>query len=162
MLNGGETMTFNSRLQDSPRSRGYTLIELMLVVTIMAVLIAVPAPMFARAVEQPKLDVATANLRSIWAAERFYFLENGRYGSLSDLMADTLAHDLIDPTILSGSTFYSYTVVPSLDGLSFVATATRPSSPQCYGTVTIKEKGDLDCEVFYMSQKMKPSMEPLP
>ena len=58
--------------------RGYTLLELMIVVTIMGVLIAMPAPMFGRAIEQPKLDVAASNLRSIWAAERFYYLEKGQ------------------------------------------------------------------------------------
>jgi prepilin-type N-terminal cleavage/methylation domain-containing protein len=161
-------MTFDNRLDNSPRSRGYTLIELMMVVTILGILIAIPAPMFARAVEQPKLDVATANLRSIWAAERFYFLENGRYGSLSELSAATLANgapnlanDLIDPSILAGSTFYSYTV-STPDGQSFVATATRPSSAQCFGTVTIDQTGNLTCDVVYMGQKMTPSMEPLP
>ena len=66
--------------------------------------------MFGRAIEQPKLDVAVSNLRSIWAAERFYYLETGRYGTLSDLAADALASDLVDPTILNGTAFYAYSV----------------------------------------------------
>ena len=148
-----------------PHRRGFTILELMIVVTIMGVLIAVPAPMFGRAMEQPKLDVAASNVRSIWAAERFYYLEKGRYGSLSDLAADTLASDLVDPTILSGATFYSYAVAPSPDGNNqsgFVATATRPSSPVCSGTVTIDQAGNLAWNVAYAGQAMTPSLEPKP
>jgi prepilin-type N-terminal cleavage/methylation domain-containing protein len=142
--------------------RGYTLLELMIVVTIMGVLIAVPAPMFGRALEQPKLDVAASNIRSIWAAERFYYLETGRYGALSDLAADSLASDLVDPTILNGTAFYSYTVVPSTDGQSFLATAVRPASSACSGTVTIDQAGNLAWTVTYAGQLMTPSLEPTP
>ena len=145
-----------------PRRRGFTILELMIVVTIMGVLIAVPAPMFGRAMEQPKLDVAASNVRSIWAAERFYYLEKGRYGTLSDLAADTLASDLVDPTILSGAAFYSYTVVPSTDGQSFVATAAHPTSTICSGTVTIDQTGNLAWNVAYAGQVMTPSLEPRP
>jgi prepilin-type N-terminal cleavage/methylation domain-containing protein len=144
------------------RRRGYTLLELMIVVTIMGVLIAVPAPMFGRAIEQPKLDVAASNVRSIWAAERFYYLETGKYGSLADLAADTLASDLVDPTVLNGTAFYSYSVAPSADGQSFVATAVRPASSVCSGTVTIDQAGNLACNVSYAGQAMTPSLEPHP
>lgn len=145
-----------------PARRGYTLLEIMLVLTIMGVLIAVPAPMFGRAVEQPKLDVAAGNLRSIWSAERFYFLENGRFGTLSDLAADTLTHDLIDPTVLAGTTTYNYGVEPSADGQTFLATATRSSSPQCSGTITIDQTGTIVCQVVYLGRAMTPSLEPHP
>lgn len=144
------------------RRRGYTLLELMIVVTIMGVLIAVPAPMFGRAIEQPKLDVAASNIRSIWAAERLYYLEKGRYGALSDLAADTLAADLVDPSILSGTAFYSYTVSPSADGQAFVATAVRPASSVCSGTVSIDQAGNLSWNVTYAGVVMTPSLEPHP
>ncbi len=149
------------RACNRPR-RGFTILELMIVVTIMGVLIAVPAPMFGRAIEQPKLDVAASNIRSIWAAERFYYLEKGRYGTLSDLAADALASDLVDPTILNGTAFYSYTVAPSTDGQSFVATATRPTSSVCSGTVTIDGAGNLAWNVAYAGTAMTPSLEPKP
>jgi prepilin-type N-terminal cleavage/methylation domain-containing protein len=142
--------------------RGFSLLELTIVLTIMGVLIAVPAPMFGRAIEQPKLDVAASNLRSIWAAERFYYLETGRYGTLSDLAADTLASDLVDPTILNSTAFYSYVIAPASGGQSFIATATRPTSAVCSGTVTIDQAGNLACGVVYAGQVMTPSLEPTP
>jgi prepilin-type N-terminal cleavage/methylation domain-containing protein len=142
--------------------RGYTLAEVAVVVTIMAVLVAAPAPRFGRSLEQPKLDMAAATLRAIWAAERFYYLENGRYGSLSDIAADPLAADLIDPSVLSGSTFYAFSVVPAGDGQSFLATAVRPTTVPCSGPLTIDQTGALSSSVFYLGQTMTPSLEPLP
>ena len=164
-------MTLRHRMR--PR-RGFTILELMIVVTIMGVLIAIPAPMFGRAIEQPKLDVAVANLRSIWAAERLYYLENGRYAPLPDpanpQATGTLPADLIDPTIVSGTAFYSYVVVAGSaeqgsDGTwktSFTATATRMGSSSCSGSITITEKGTLSSFVTYAGQSspMRPSLEP--
>ena len=89
--------------------RGFTLVELMVVVTIMAVLAAVAAPSFRRAVDQARADVAVSNLRAVWAAQRFYWVANRAYaGSLSDLQAA----GLIDASLVPGSSgdhgWYSY------------------------------------------------------
>ncbi len=63
--------------EPSPRrSRGYSLMEMMLVLTIMGVLIAMCAPTYQQAMEQARADVAAANLRAIWSAERLYWLTN--------------------------------------------------------------------------------------
>jgi prepilin-type N-terminal cleavage/methylation domain-containing protein len=142
--------------------RGFSLLELTIVMTIMGVLIAIPAPQFGRAIEQPKLDVAASNLRSIWAAERFYYLETGRYGTLSDLAADALASDLVDPTILNGTAFYGYSVALATGSQSFVATAVRPPSSVASGTIAIDQAGNLACNVAYAGQAMTPSLEPHP
>jgi prepilin-type N-terminal cleavage/methylation domain-containing protein len=143
----------------STHQRGFTLLEVMIVMTIMGVLIAIPTPIFLRAVEQSKLDVATANLRSIWSAQRMYRMENGRYGSLSDL-APGGDRALLDPSILSPSTFYGYAIVVSADGQTFVATAQHPATSQCNGTITIDESGTLTCNITYSGAPMSPSLEP--
>ncbi len=142
--------------------RGFSLLELTVVLTIMGILIAIPAPQFGRAIEQPKLDVAASNLRSIWAAERFYYLETGRYGTLSQLAADALASDLVDSSILNGTAFYAYSVSLAAGNQSFVATAIRPPSSVASGTVTIDQAGNLACNVAYAGQAMTPSLEPHP
>ena len=144
-----------------PQRRGFTLLEVVIVMTIMGVLIAIPTPIFLRAVEQSKLDVATANLRSIWSAQRLYRLENGRYGSLSDLAPGGDAN-LLDPSILSSSTFYGYSIVPSADGQSFVATAQHPLTSQCNGSITIDDSGTLSCNITMSGVPMSPSLEPGP
>jgi prepilin-type N-terminal cleavage/methylation domain-containing protein len=146
------------------RSRGFSLLELTVVLMIMGVLIAIPAPRFGQAIEQPKLDVAASDLRSIWAAERFYYLEHGQYGALSDLSADALGSDLVDPSILNGTAFYAYSVAPGSDGTwqTFAATATHPASSTCSGTLAIDQAGNLACNVAYAGRAMTPSLEPSP
>lgn len=141
-----------------PQRRGFTLLEVMIVMTIMGVLIAIPTPIFLRAVEQSKLDIATANLRSIWSAQRLYRMENGRYGSLSELAPGGDAN-LLDPSINSGSTFYSYSVT-STDGQTFTAKAQHPTTSRCNGTITIDDSGTLSCNITFSGVPMSPSLEP--
>ena len=148
--------------------RGFSLLEVTVVMTIMGVMLAIPAPMFFRAVEQSKLDVAAGNLRAIWGAQRFYYLEYGRFGTLDELVADNAA--LIEPTIAAvpSETFYTYTIELADDGLgqSFDATATHPATPSlcCIGSISIDESGtfDPDVSVTYNSIRMYPSLEPKP
>lgn len=141
--------------------RGFTLVEVVVVMTIMGIMIAIPAPMFLRAVEQSKLDVNSANLRAIWNAERLYRLEHGRYGSISDLLPGG-EEDLIDPSIVSATAYYQYSIAVSADGKTFVATAQHPGNSRCYGSISIDENGTLTCEVYYDGAVMVPSLEPQP
>jgi general secretion pathway protein G len=139
---------------------GYTLIEVTVVATILGILAAIPAPLFARAIEQSRLDLAASNLRAIWCAERYFYLENGRYGSLVELSGGTTA--LLDPSIASGTTFYAYTI--DLSTGSFVATATHPAGQRGSGDLTIDQTGTLDCQVVFAASSgsvaMTPSLEP--
>ena len=101
---------------------GFTLMEVMVVIVLMGILAAITVPTFQRAVEQSKADIAVANLRAIWSAERFYWLDNRSYaGELSQLSA----LDLIDSALTSASNPYSYSIATSPDGSTFEATATR-------------------------------------
>jgi type IV pilus assembly protein PilE len=152
------------RKREKPRDRrGFTLMEVVVVLTIMGVLIAIPIPTFQRAIEQSKLDVAAGHLRSIWAAQRFYRLEHGRYGSLADLAPGTAGADnLVEPSLISGTTFYDYSIALTIDGQSFVATALHPVQTRCTGSLTIDDGGTLVSGVTYNGEPMTPSMEPGP
>jgi type IV pilus assembly protein PilE len=143
--------------------RAFSLLDLVVVMTMMGVLVAIPIPTFQRSVEQSKLDVAAGHLRAIWAAERFFRLEHGRYGSLAELAPGTVGgDDLIEPTLLTGTMFYSYSITLAVDGQSFVATAGHPDLPRCVGSLTIDDGGTLTSDVTYNGQVMTPSLEPGP
>ena len=119
------------------RTSGFSLMEVMIVMTIMGVLIAMAAPTFQRALEQSRADVAGANLRAIWSAERIYWLENHVFSSdLSELQG----LGLVDPTIVSAGTFYSY-AISGADSTSFTATATRGGSSRWTGGFNIDQTG---------------------
>ena len=69
-------MTINPKFGGT---RGYTLVEMMIVLVVMGVMISFGIPQFSRALEQSRADVAGANLRAIWTAERIYWLDNRTY-----------------------------------------------------------------------------------
>jgi prepilin-type N-terminal cleavage/methylation domain-containing protein len=152
------------RTAPRPRRRGgYTLLEVVVALTIMAVMISIPAPLFTRAIEQSRLDVAAANVRAVWCAERLYRLEYGTYTDLDTLAAEKL----LDPTLASGgSSYYAYSV-SAADGStmvdSFVVRAIHPDSPRCSGYLTIDQDGRLACSVSYGgTSAMNPSFEAPP
>jgi type IV pilus assembly protein PilE len=113
--------------------------EVVLVLTVMGILISMAAPSFRRSMEQSRADIAGANLRAIWGAERLYWLENRTYtNDLSEL--ESLG--LLDPTIVAASTRYVY-AIPSADASTFTATATRTGSTRWTGQFSIDEDGVL-------------------
>jgi prepilin-type N-terminal cleavage/methylation domain-containing protein len=128
-----------SSFSNPAQRRGWSLVEVMVVVTVMSVLIAMTIPSFHRSVEQSRADIAGANLRAIWSAERLYWLENRTYTSdLSELQS----LGVLDPTIVSATNWYVY-AVSAADATSFTATATRTGSSLWAGQFSIDETGVL-------------------
>ena len=113
--------------------------EVMLVLTVMGVLVSMSAPSFRRSMEQSRADIAGANLRAIWTAERIYWLENRTYTAN---LAELESLGLLDPTILSGTSHYTYTI-PSASDNAFEARATRTGSARWSGYFLIDEDGAL-------------------
>jgi prepilin-type N-terminal cleavage/methylation domain-containing protein len=130
--------------------RGFTLTELMVVTTLIGVMAAMSIPSFQRAMMQSRADVAAANLRAIWAAERLYWLENHAY---TDRISQSsppglMQSGLLDPSLpldASSATYrtggYCFSVVLGTDSTSaFTATATNVfAGPP--NTITINQDG---------------------
>ena len=132
--------------------RGFTLTELMVVTTLIGVMAAMSIPSFQRAVEQSRADIAAANLRAIWAAERLFWLENHAYtdklSQQSPQPVGLMQLGLLDPSLpltesagtQSGGGYY-YTVVAGSDTTpTFTATATRCGTSSCF---TIDQSGTM-------------------
>jgi Tfp pilus assembly protein PilE len=117
--------------------RGSSFLELVLVVTVTAVLISLSVPSFHRALEQSRADLAGANLRAIWSAERLYWLE---YRTYTIDMTALQSLGLLDPNILNSGAFYNYQVV-SADANNFVAVATRVFNVRWNGAFSIDSTG---------------------
>ena len=115
----------------------FTLVELIVVLTVMGVLLSIAAPTVHRSMEQSQADIAAANLRAIWSAQKLYWLDNRTYtNDLSEL--ETLG--LLDPAIPSASTWYVYSIPASTDD-TFTAAADRTGSVRWTGQLTIDETG---------------------
>ncbi len=132
--------------------RGFTLTELMVVTTLIGVMAAMSVPSFQRALLQSRADVAVANLRAIWAAERLYWLENHAYTNvLSQTTPPGLIQSgLLDPNLPlnsaaasyeAGGYYYSVTL-GSDPTTTFTATATNVfTGPP--STITINQNGSV-------------------
>ena len=63
----------------SSREQGFTLVELLIVVIILAVLAAIVVPQFSASTNDAKAAALKANLANIRAAIDFYYQEHGEY-----------------------------------------------------------------------------------
>jgi type IV pilus assembly protein PilE len=115
------------------RARGFTLIELMVVVAIVAILAAIAIPSYGRyAFRSRRADGQELLLRIATAQERFY-ATNNKYGDLTDL-------GFTDPT--SEKQYYTASI-PASSSSTYTATATPTgvqASDQC-GSLSIDSTG---------------------
>ncbi len=63
-------------------NKGFTLIELMIVIAIIAFLAMVSVPTFTKFLAKAKRTEAYMNLSSLYAAQKAYWAENGSYSSI--------------------------------------------------------------------------------
>ena len=128
--------------------KGFSLIEIVITMTILGVLLSFTAPSVLRSVEQSHADLAGAGLRMIHSAQRFYWLENRIYAGNLQLLIDD---DLIDQQLGTGTTRYEFAITAA-DADSFTATARRrlidglgnPIYTGAWqGTYTIDESGEI-------------------
>ncbi len=137
-------MKANSLAISLVRSRGFTLVELMIVVVIMAVLATASVAGYRQYIQRAnRVDATTALLRVSAAQERFY-LQNNQYA--------TTAAELSDPppsglgTAETSLGLYDLSVAPAADGatVGYTATATASASGS--------QRNDDDCQVFSIDQ----------
>lgn len=127
-----------------------------MVLTLMGVMIAMAAPSFRRAVEVARADIAVANLRAVWAAQRVYWIANRTYAP--DLPT-LVSLDLVSPELTASGWPYRYAVYPAGDS-SFTVTAQR-SAPGTYsGQFAIDETGAITGAVTTADDTGEPALTP--
>lgn len=125
------------------RRGGFTMVELCVAVTIICLMTTMAAPIFTRAIEQARVDAAAANLKTVWSAQRVYWLEHRGYAP--DLAA-LRSMDLIDPAVAdsasSPTAVYVYDIV-SADVTTFEARALRNGGGTWSGQMQIDQDGSI-------------------
>ena len=128
-------------LSPSGRGRsGFTILEMAIVIIIMGVLLTLVLPSFNRIGEQTRLDGSAQYLRSIWAAERIYWLENRAF---TNSLASLDALGVLDPKIATGTDGSFDYEITAADATTFSARATRSGSTVWSGQITITQDGQV-------------------
>jgi prepilin-type N-terminal cleavage/methylation domain-containing protein len=136
-------------IRHSSFPRGFTLVEMMVVVLVIGILVAWAVPSFTRAMEQSQANIAAANLRAIWTAERWYWLESPNDPSNPNRPANTYTNSLttlqglglIDQEIVQPPSAANYTYTVVLTDSGYIATAARNPGTAWSGGFTIDQNG---------------------
>jgi prepilin-type N-terminal cleavage/methylation domain-containing protein len=143
-----------------PRTRrGFSLIEVMTVCLIMGILASFSVPRFSKAMEQARANIAVANLRTIWTAQRAYALQQIQTTGTSSFAPDldTLRNaKLIDQAIVddtggdpAAGIAYVY-LITLTNSSTFTATARRANSTVWSSSLAIDSQGNITGSVDYV------------
>lgn len=119
---------------------GFTLIELITVVIIIAILVALALPQYTRLVERSQGSAAMSGLDTIRKAEAMYFTLNYLYTSaLTSLTSELPEVAKITNTTLNKQWNFSATT----DSKTFTATATRSQGVYSAKSITLNSDGQV-------------------
>lgn len=114
--------------------KGFTLIELMIVVAIIGILAAIAIPNFMRFQAKAKQSEAKTNLKAVFTAKKAYFAENSTYACTTDcgwavennnIYTYNTGANPVNPTKVNVVASTSGNIpTASEDSVSFTATAT--------------------------------------
>lgn len=101
--------------------KAFSLIEVIVTMTILAVLVSFAAPSVMRSMEQSHADLAGAGLRMVSTAQRFYWLENRTYAPNLQTLID---EGLVDQDLVTVAPRYEFSIA-SASASGFQAQARR-------------------------------------
>jgi prepilin-type N-terminal cleavage/methylation domain-containing protein len=125
--------------------KGFTLIELMIVVVIIGILAALAIPRFMQATTKSKQSEAKQLLKQIYTMQRAYRQEQGAYAHGGEVVTAGGRFDLIGVEIQAEAK-YTYTMAAALNTFSCTATANLDDDG-AIDTWTINQDGALVCDI---------------
>jgi prepilin-type N-terminal cleavage/methylation domain-containing protein len=120
-------------MMNKQNERGFSLIELLLVVAIICIVAAIAVPAFQKGITAAENGTTFATLRTIASTQVTYYSQNNRFGRLTELQP-LLANGLgttVDPRVIRGKYIFEMNPVNPTDielKREFTITATRTVS----------------------------------
>jgi prepilin-type N-terminal cleavage/methylation domain-containing protein len=120
------------------RSKGFTLVEVLIVVIIIGILAAIGIPQFAASIEKAKGGEARAGLGHIQTGEKVYYAENEYY-----------SNNLSDLDISLTQKYWSFSITTPTS-TTYTATATRSGGTRAGQIITIYQSGNISGNWEYL------------
>lgn len=117
------------------KAKGFTLVELMVVIVIVGILAAVAIPKFLDASQKAKASEFPTQLTGVYTGEMAFNAERGSYTNSFPYLRDSSGVDL-----QSTSRWFSYSLASTVSS-SFTATATVKTA---FGLATTSDYGTID------------------
>ena len=128
-------------------NKAFTLMETCIALIIISLMVVIAAPIYHRAMEHARVSTAAANLKTIWSAQRVYWLE---YRTFSQDMDTLQSMDLLNPEIVNSATDpdapFVYQITQA-DEDSFTAVAIRNASGVWSGQISIDQTGQIEGQI---------------
>jgi prepilin-type N-terminal cleavage/methylation domain-containing protein len=123
--------------------KGFTLIELIIVIIVIGILAAVAVPQYLTATERAQAGKARSNIGLIAQAEKIYRAEMDTYIIVANDAANATLGNFVELNAVDADTNWSYTVAAGGSGIttSFTVSATRTSGSNNGETLTLDELG---------------------
>jgi prepilin-type N-terminal cleavage/methylation domain-containing protein len=139
-------MKTHSSNQRKSSQRGFSLIELLIVVVLLGIIAALAVPYLVAAQQASRAASAVSSLRLIHSSQATYHNHTGVYGTLENL-GD--AGHILDGNLAGGSkTLYTFVVTPGADpSLQYTATADPTFKPEVYHHFFLDQTGIIRDEV---------------
>ncbi|MFN4063200.1 prepilin-type N-terminal cleavage/methylation domain-containing protein [Aquabacterium fontiphilum] len=131
-------------------ARGFTLIEVMIVVAIVAILASVAYPAYTDYIRRGQLQEAFTNLANYRIRMEQYYQDNRRYteGAAANTCRGAAAEELTAAELGGATQFFTYSCVPSDNGQAYILTATGSGGNTNGYTYTINQDGARATTVF--------------
>lgn len=123
------------------RNRGFTLMEMLIVVAIIAVLAAVAIPVFNGSLHKAKVAADMANVRAYYAELQTQYITTGKYIDIGNDLHENVRREI---TFLDGTTvqMQAGTVSAILERERTDPTSGQKGAPIGYQVYYICDKGD--------------------